>query len=114
MSKVILLIYLIEYLQKRKTRIIILDKDFFKPNLELSCESVDTRDNWLIHELLNEFDNDDIGGDIVNRRTVVWINLARKFAHAPRNGGSPWSRNDKRYVITWKEMVKFYIFILLK
>lgn len=75
-------------------------KLIFQPNLELSCESVDTSEHWLIKELLNEFDNDDIGGDIVKRWTVVWINLASKFAHAPRKCGSPCSRKDKRYVIT--------------
>jgi len=72
------------------------ERQIFQPNLELSCESLDTREHWLIKELLNEFESEDIGGDIVRRRTVVWINLASKLAHAPRKWGSACSRRDKR------------------
>lgn len=68
----------------------------FKPKRELSCESLETREHWLIKELLNEFVNEEIGRDMVKRRTVVWINLASRLAHAPRRWGSPCSRKDNR------------------
>ncbi len=80
-------------------------KSLIKPNRELSWESVDTNEHWLLNELVN----DDIGGEIVSNRTVVSINFANKFAQAPRKCVSPCSRKDNRYVITSRKKKNIFM-----